>query len=160
MSDTYGNQDPGLGGPPPFQVDAGGSSPGYAGDRSVSFVESFGLFFKNYVNFSGRSSRAAYWWWMLWIVMISVVLSIVDGFIVGFDSAATAGPLGGIFSLITLIPSIALSVRRLHDINRRGWWLLLTLIPIIGWIILFVWSVTQGDKGANGYGPDVEAGKV
>ncbi|MCX8509112.1 MAG: DUF805 domain-containing protein, partial [Rhodobacteraceae bacterium] len=60
----------------------------------------------------------------------------------------------GLFELLTFLPSIAVWVRRLHDVGRSGLWWLLALIPLIGWIILFYWSVRRGDEGPNDYGPD------
>ena len=65
-----------------------------------------------------------------------------------------ANVLSGIFRLATLIPSLAVGARRLHDINKSGWWLLLMFAILIGWIILIVWAIKQGDKGPNRYGPD------
>ena len=64
------------------------------------------------------------------------------------------GVLEGLFWLGTLVPSLAVGVRRLHDINRTGWWLLLVFVPGIGWIVLIVWAIKRGDKGQNKYGPD------
>jgi len=124
--------------------------------RTVSFVESFSLFFKNYVDFKGRSARGAFWWWVLWSVLIGVVLGIADGIIVGFDSGID--PLSNLFSLATLIPGIALTVRRLHDVGKSGWWILLAF-TIIGLLLLLFWYIQPADEGTNKYGDDVEAGK-
>jgi len=99
---------------------------------------------KKYAVFEGRSHRTEYWMFTLVVVVINIVLS----FLQGTDLAVLAS----IFSLAVLIPSIAVSVRRLHDINRSGWWLLLSLIPIVGWLILLVWAVRESDKGENRFG--------
>ncbi len=68
--------------------------------------------------------------------------------------AGTSGTLGGLFEFAALIPGLAVGVRRLHDTNRTGWWLLLVFAVIIGWIVLLVWFIKQGDAGPNKYGPD------
>ena len=64
------------------------------------------------------------------------------------------GVLGLLLDLATLIPSFALGARRLHDINRTGWWQLLWFVLVIGWVVLIVWAIERGDKGPNKYGPD------
>ena len=80
-----------------------------------------------------------------------VALSIVEN-IAGIPTV-----LSGIFRFATLIPSFAVGARRLHDINRSGWWQLLWFAILIGWIILIVWAIKQGDKGPNKYGPDLRS---
>ncbi|WP_045684148.1 DUF805 domain-containing protein [Martelella endophytica] len=123
--------------------------------REVGFQEAFSLYFRNYVQFSGRSSRGAFWYWVLWTIIISVVLSTVDYFLFG----AQKGVFQGLWGLITLIPGIALNTRRLHDLNHSGWWQLLFL-TVIGAILLLYWYCLPGKAGENDYGPDVEAGKL
>ena len=121
----------------------------------VDFGTAVKLGFQRYVDFSGRSTRAEYWWWGLFTVVASFALVIADNLT---GNASTFGWLGGLleplFTLATIIPSLALGVRRLHDINRTGWWLLLIFVPVIGWIVLIVWAIERGDKGPNKYGPD------
>ena len=114
----------------------------------VSFIDAISRGFNNYVTFSGRATRAENWWWVLFLIIGGVSLSIVEN-IAGMPSV-----LSGIFQVATLIPSFAVGVRRLHDINRSGWWLLLWFAVLIGWIILIVWAIKQGDKSSNKYGPD------
>jgi uncharacterized membrane protein YhaH (DUF805 family) len=89
----------------------------------VSFPQAVKLGFKNYFKFSGRATRAEYWWWFLFTVLIGYGLDVIDNFT---GSMGYAGPslLGVLFKLSTIVPSFALGVRRLHDINRTGWWLL------------------------------------
>ena len=128
----------------------------YPPSREVGFAEAVKLFFKNYVDFKGRSSRGAYWWWALANALFTIGIGVLDGAIVGFD--ATFDPLGSIYSLLTFIPSIALTVRRLHDVGRSGWWLLL-VFTIIGILVILFWSVQAGDRETNKFGPDAEAGK-
>ena len=114
----------------------------------VSFGDAISLGFKNYVNFEGRSTRAEYWWWFLFVVIVGVGLNVVDG-IVG-----TGGIFDGIFQLVVFLPGIALGARRLHDIDKSGWWQLLWIAVLIGWVILIVWYVRQGDNGPNSLGRD------
>jgi len=120
----------------------------YAELPMVGFGDAISRGFSNYFTFSGRATRAENWWWVLFTIIGVVALSIVEN-IAGIPAA-----LSGIFRLATLIPSFALGARRLHDINRSGWWQLLWFAILIGWIILIVWAIKQGDKGPNKYGPD------
>ena len=114
----------------------------------VGFGEAISQCFSNYSTFSGRATRAENWWWILFTVIGRLVFGIIDG-LVGLP-----GVLWLLFGLGTLIPSLAVGVRRLHDINRTGWWLLLIFVPVIGWIVLIVWAIERGDMGPNKYGPD------
>lgn len=105
---------------------------------------------KKYTQFSGRAHRTEYWTFFLVSLGISIVLSIVEGIL------GSPGLLGAIYSLAVLLPSLAVSVRRLHDIGRSGWWLLLGL-TIVGLIVLFVFAVQDSQPGANAYGPNPKA---
>ena len=128
--------------------------------RRVTFIESISLFFKNYATFKGRSSRSAYWWWTLASVIIGLLLDVVDYFIVGIEVvAANGGPISVIFSIATLVPSFAISFRRLQDVNVSGWWVFL-VFTIIGLIPVFYWTLKRGTEGENKFGADVEAGKM
>jgi uncharacterized membrane protein YhaH (DUF805 family) len=106
---------------------------------------------KKYAIFSGRARRKEYWMFVLINVIISFVLYFIEGL------AGGPGVVGGLYGLALLIPSIAVGVRRLHDTNRTGWWLLIGLIPVIGAVILIVFTVQDGEQGANQYGPDPKA---
>ena len=112
--------------------------------KAVSFSDAISLAFKNYVNFHGRSTRAEYWWFFLFTFTLSIVTQIIDSF-------SSLGVTNFISSLIVLLPSLAVGVRRLHDIGKSGWWLLLWFAVIVGWVILLVWSVRKSD-GPNKYG--------
>ena len=96
----------------------------------------------------------ASWYFVLFVVIISIALSIIDSLIGAYDRSAGAGLLSSIFSLAILIPSIAVSVRRLHDIDRTGWWVLISLVPLVGWIVLLVFHVQDSTAGTNRYGPN------
>ena len=99
---------------------------------------------KNYVNFEGRATRAEFWWFFLFNLLVGLILSL-------FGKAGTT--LQGIWSLAILLPQLGLSARRLHDIGKSGWLLLLGLIPIVGWVILIIWWAKEGDPNENEYGP-------
>lgn len=115
---------------------------------------------KQYADFSGRARRKEYWMFVLFNVLISIALSIVDG-VLGFSAEASSiGILGGIYSLAVLIPGIAVCVRRLHDVGKSGWYYLLFLIPIIGAIILLVWFCTEGERSTNAWGEDPKLGEI
>lgn len=104
--------------------------------------------------FGGRSGRKEYWYFVLFSLIIATVLTIIDSVIGTFNPDLGLGLLSGIYSLAILIPSIAVSVRRLHDIDRTGWWFLISFVPLIGTIILLVFAVLEGIPGNNRYGPD------
>lgn len=115
---------------------------------------------RKYAVFRGRSRRKEYWYFALFVVVISIVLSIVDNLIGAYDRSTGVGLLSGIFSLAILIPSIAVSVRRLHDIDRTGWWVLISLVPLIGFIVLIVFHVQDSTPRTNRYGPNPKAASV
>ena len=109
---------------------------------------------KQYAVFNGRARRKEYWFFVLFNILISIGLAIVDGLTGSFSAEAGLGLLGGVYTLAVLIPSIAVSVRRLHDTNRSGWWLLIAFIPLIGAIVLLVFMVLDSHPGANRFGPN------
>jgi len=115
----------------------------------MNFSEAISSGFQNYVNFSGRAQRSAFWYWALFVFLGSFVAGILDAMIFGIDAYA---PISGLFGLVVLLPGLAVSVRRLHDIGRSGWWLLIWLVPLIGWIILIYWYCQPGEPGFNQFG--------
>jgi len=108
---------------------------------------------KKYAVFDGRAHRTEFWMFALVNFIIGIILGILDG-ILGTPGASGLGFLGGLYGLAVLVPSLAVAVRRLHDIGRSGWWLLVGLIPLIGFIVLIVWYAKEGDRSPNEYGPD------
>lgn len=125
--------------------------------RVVTFGQAIALALRNYVNFQGRSSRAAHWYFVLASILLGVVTATIDGANFGYDWNAPQ-PVSNVTSLLLILPSLGLAVRRLHDVNRSGWWLL--LIPtVIGIIPLLFWLCQQGDRFTNRFGDDVEAGR-
>lgn len=119
----------------------------------MSFGQAITLGFRRYVAFHGRSARWEYWYWTLFVLLLSLGLGVLDVAIFG-DSYQTVAPLQAIGGIVTLLPNISISVRRLHDIGRSGWWLLLIFVPLIGMIVLLIWFATRGNAGPNRYGPD------
>lgn len=109
---------------------------------------------KKYAVFNGRARRKEYWYFYLFYILIYIVLIIIDTVTGLFSVEAGIGLLSGIYSLSLLIPGIAVGVRRLHDTNRSGWWLLIGLIPIIGAIVLIVFLASNSNPEANQYGPN------
>ena len=104
---------------------------------------------QRYAKFDGRAGRAEYWWFVLANIIVYIALLILMR-ISGIFIILAIG-----FWLAIIIPSIAVAIRRLHDTNKSGWFLLIALIPLIGAIILIVFYATQGDPGPNNYGaPD------
>jgi len=106
----------------------------------------------NYTNFEGRARRKEYWFFVLINMIFTAVCSLLDQSIGTFNYETNTGTISSIYSLLVLIPSVAVAVRRLHDTNRRGWWLLLIFVPIAGWIILFVFLVLKGEEKMNRFG--------
>ena len=108
-----------------------------------------------YAVFSGRSRRMEYWYFVLFNILVSIVLGVIDALLFGtLDSGMGVGLLSGIYGLAILIPSLAVTVRRLHDIDRSGWWILIALVPLIGTIVLLVFALLEGTAGPNRYGPN------
>src|SRR5918995_5229130 len=109
---------------------------------------------KKYAVFSGRSRRMEYWYFVLFNIIVSIVLGVIDALLDTRGSVMGAGLLSGLYGLAILIPSLAVSVRRLHDIDRSGWWILIALVPLIGTIVLLVFALLEGTPGNNRYGPN------
>ncbi len=107
---------------------------------------------KNYATFSGRAQRKEFLIFTLFVVIFSVLLGIIDS-VLGFNFNEI-GILNTVFLFLMLVPSLAVTVRRLHDTNRSGWWLFISLVPIVGGLILIYWEVKNGDVGENRFGPD------
>ena len=127
---------------------------GYPGNRRVSFGDAIRLLFVNYFQFEGRSSRGAYWFAQLFYVITSVCLAVIAAIAFPF---ADYNPVSLIFDLAVFVPMLALGVRRLHDVGRSGWWLLIS-ITIIGIIPLIYWFAQPGQRFENRFGADDETG--
>jgi uncharacterized membrane protein YhaH (DUF805 family) len=110
--------------------------------------------FENYANSEGRSSRSAFWYWILFVVIIGLIAGLLDVILFGITSPYQNGPLGLVSGLVFLIPNICVSIRRLHDTDHSGWWLLISLTGI-GILLLVFWYCTKGDETINRFGPPV-----
>ncbi len=115
----------------------------------MSFAQSISSGFRRYFDFRTRSSRSEYWWWTLFALLVSVAATILDALLFG-----GAEVLDTITGLGLLIPGIAVSIRRLHDVDRSGWWLLIAFTVIGILFPLLYWYVRSGTQGINRYGPD------
>ena len=102
------------------------------------------VFLKNYVNFEGRSGRKEFWYAFLFNFVICFILGLFG---------RVGSILSCVWSLAVLLPFLGVGARRLHDINKSGWLLLLALIPLVGEIILIIWWAREGDNAENQYGP-------
>jgi uncharacterized membrane protein YhaH (DUF805 family) len=114
----------------------------------MSFGEAISDGFSKYATFSGRSSRSAYWWWILFYVLVFIVASVLDG-VINTPAISILVWLG------FFLPNLAVLVRRLHDTDHSGWWVLIGLIPLIGAIVLIVFAcLDSGPPNKYGQGPD------
>lgn len=128
----------------------------------MGFVEAIKSGFSNYVNFHGRARRSAFWFWVLFVFLVSVVLGVIDAALFGYTPGqpGSVGMLGMLWSLAVLLPGLAVAVRRLHDTGRSGFWLFIGLVPIIGWIVLVIFYVMDSQPGANKHGPSPKEGSA
>jgi len=108
---------------------------------------------KKYLVFEGRARRKEYWFFILFNILIGIGLAIIDNMTGTLNAETGTGLLSGIYSLAVLIPTIAVAMRRLHDTDRSGWWLLLAFVPLIGGLVLLVFLVLDGTPGSNRFGP-------
>ena len=115
---------------------------------------------KKYAVFSGRARRKEYWYFSLFNLLITIVLAVIDGMTGTLIAEANIGLCGGIYALAILIPFLAVSVRRLHDTDRSGWWLLIALIPLIGAIVILVFMVQDSKPNENQYGSNPKGAAV
>jgi uncharacterized membrane protein YhaH (DUF805 family) len=118
----------------------------------MGFTDAVRVCLQKYADFSGRGRRSEYWYFALFNLLVAIAAGILDA-ILGTDFDTGSGLIGLLASLALLLPGLAAGVRRLHDTTRSGWWILIGLIPIIGWIILIVFYV-QDSHPDNQYGPN------
>ncbi len=111
----------------------------------MNFQDAVKTCFSKYADFSGRALRSEFWWFMLFLFVAGLILQMVSGVI------------GALFSLGTLVPSLAAGARRLHDTGRSGWWQLIGLIPLLGWIVLIYFLAQEGSGSDNQYGTPPQA---
>ncbi|MEP2921749.1 MAG: DUF805 domain-containing protein [Sulfitobacter sp.] len=130
--------------PPPF---LNGSTDPARADAN-SFIGALKDGFSRYVDFKTRSTRSQFWWWVLWSMLINLVSGILDISL----GMGELGPINILTSLAMFLPTLALSIRRLHDIGRSGWWYLIVLVPLAGLIVLIVFFCTKTQEETNRWG--------
>jgi len=106
----------------------------------MTFIDSIKTCFSKYALFTGRACRSEFWWFMLFTVLINCAAAQINNSVYG------------VISLALLLPSLSVGVRRLHDINKSGWWLLLGIIPIANFLLIY-WECSVGTNEGNNYGP-------
>ena len=116
----------------------------------MNFTQAITSGFQNYVNFKGRAARSEFWYWALFAFLAGIVAGLIDLVLFG---AAGISLLQNLVGLALFLPGLAVSVRRLHDIDRTGWWILIAF-TVIGIIVLIAWDCIRGTVGPNRFGPD------
>ena len=109
---------------------------------------------RKYATFEGRARRKEYWTFALINFVVVFVLSLIDMRLGTFSMEFGVGLLSGLYSLAVLIPIMAVTVRRLHDTNRSGWWFLIAFVPIVGWLVIVALACLDSQPGANRFGPN------
>ncbi len=123
----------------------------------MDFMTAVRTCLSKYVDFSGRARRSEFWYFILFVFLVQIVASILDS-VLGTDFDASGNGLISLVATLALfLPQIAVTARRLHDIDKSGWWQLIGIIPIVGWIIMIVWACTDS-KADNKYGPNPKTG--
>ena len=122
----------------------------------MNFVDAVKSAFARFADFATRSSRSEYWWFMLFYFLVGLVVSpiefTIEFSVFGQGMEMTSGIIDLLVFLVFIVPTISVTGRRLHDIGRSGWWLLIVLIPLIGALILLYWAVKPGEDGDNRFG--------
>jgi uncharacterized membrane protein YhaH (DUF805 family) len=117
----------------------------------MGFGAAISTCFRKYVDFGDRAKRSEYWYWTLFSIILSIFVSILD--------AIEFGKIFAAFSLVAslglLLPTLAVTVRRLHDIDHSGWWILIGLVPLIGIYVLLLFACRRGTPGPNRFGSDL-----
>ena len=124
----------------------------------MRFSESVKSFWSNYSKFKGRARRSEYWWIQLFLVLTNLAVAAIDlvlmnGDVERFIANGGGGIVGLIWILVTIVPALAVLVRRLHDTGKSGWWALIGFVPLVGGIVLLLFTVLDSDAGENSHGP-------
>ncbi|QIE56106.1 DUF805 domain-containing protein [Pikeienuella piscinae] len=106
-----------------------------------------------YATISGRARRSEFWWWVLATWLVGLGVGLLEA-VLGIGSPDGGGPLSGLYALAILLPNICVAGRRLHDTDRSAWWLLIVLVPVIGFLVLIYFYIQRGTTGENRFGPD------
>ena len=123
----------------------------------MSFATAVKAFWSNYTNFKGRARRSEYWFIQLFLIATNIAVAAIDlalmnGDVERFIANGGGGIVGLVWIFATIVPALAVLIRRLHDTNRSGWWALIGLVPLAGAIVLLVFTVEDSNKGVNKYG--------
>ncbi len=122
----------------------------------MGFGDAIRAVLSKYATFFGRALRSEYWWWTLFVILMQIATSIIDAVIFGVGEGSLQ-VLTLLVSLALFLPGLAVTVRRLHDTGHSGWWILIILIPLIGWVVLIYWMIKKGEEGTNKYGGPASA---
>ena len=114
----------------------------------MGFKEAIVTCFRKYATFEGRARRSEYWWFILFVNIVSAALN------AWFANENGFSLLGTIFEVLTILPTLAVTWRRMHDIGKGGIWGLIDIIPLVGWIFLLVWTTRKSEPGPNRFGPN------
>ena len=128
----------------------------------MGFGEAVKSFWSHYSKFKGRSRRSEYWWIQLFLVLTNLAVAAIDlvlmnGDVDRFIANGGGGIVGLIWILVTIVPALAVLVRRLHDTGKSGWWVLIGFVPLVGGIVLLVFAVLDSDSGENKFGESPKA---
>lgn len=123
----------------------------------MSFLDAIKSFWSNYSKFTGRSRRSEYWWIQLFLILTNLAVAAIDlalmeGDVDRFIANGGGGIVGLIWILVTIVPALAVLVRRLHDTGKSAWWVLIGFVPLIGGIVLLVFTVLDSDAVENKFG--------
>ena len=123
----------------------------------MDFQTALRSFWTRYRDFKGRSRRSEYWFIQLFLVVTNIAVAIIDLALMGWDvdrfvANGGGGIVGLVWILVTIVPALAVLVRRLHDTGKSGWWALVGLLPLVGAIVLLVFTVTDSTPGENKFG--------
>ena len=127
----------------------------------MGFAEAIKSFWSNYATFKGRARRSEYWFIQLFLIITNVAVGAIDlalmnGDVDRFIANGGGGIVGLVWILVTIVPALAVLVRRLHDTGKSGWWVLMGFVPFAGAIVLFVFTVLDSTPGENKYGPSAK----
>jgi len=123
----------------------------------LDFQRALRSFWKRYRDFRGRSRRSEYWFIQLFLVVTNIAVAIIDLALMGWDvdrfiANGGGGIVGLVWILLTIVPAVAVLVRRLHDTGKSGWWALVGFLPLVGAVVLLVFTVTDSSPGENKFG--------
>jgi uncharacterized membrane protein YhaH (DUF805 family) len=121
----------------------------------MSFTDAVqNVLMNNYANWDGRASRSEYWWFFLFVFILQLIALPIDIIVLGYDimDPGAIQIVGVIAGIAFFFPSLCVGIRRLHDLGKSGWWLLIVLIPLLGAVVFFVFMATEGEQQPNQYG--------